>query len=87
MALTAKASGGGDFEITPAGNHVAICYAVVDLGEHESDWQGKVSLKHRVRLSWECCDELMEDGRPFSVSKDFSYCFIYTPRNPRRPSQ
>lgn len=72
MALTAKSSGGGDFDIAPAGNHVAICYGVVDLGEHEQEWQGKVSLKHRVRISWELCDELMSDGRPFSISKEYT---------------
>lgn len=73
MALTAKSNGdSGNFETTPPGNHVAICYSVVDLGEHESDWQGKVSMKHRLRISWELCDELMQDGRPFSVSREYT---------------
>lgn len=73
MALTASSKGnGGDFETTPAGNHVAICYAVVDLGEHEQEWQGRTSMKHRVRLSWELCDEPMADGRPFSISKEYT---------------
>lgn len=72
MGLVAKSNGGGDFPLAPAGNHVALCYAVVDLGEHESEWQGKTTWKRRVRLAWELCDEVMEDGRPFSVSKEYT---------------
>lgn len=74
MGLMAKGSNdnGGSFETCPAGNHVALCYAVIDLGMQERDWQGEVSTKRRVRISWELADELMADGRPFSASKEYT---------------
>lgn len=74
MGLMAKGSngGGGDFETCPAGNHVALCYAVVDLGMQERDWQGEASVKRRVRISWELAEEIMADGRPFSASKEYT---------------
>lgn len=59
---------GGDFELTPAGAHVARCYSVVDLGMQETSF----GTKRRVRISWELPDERMQDGRPFSVSKNYT---------------
>ncbi len=72
MALLAKDSGGGNFELTPAGNHIAVCYMVCDLGEQEVDWQGVVKMQRKVRISWELPSEPMADGRPFSVSKKYT---------------
>ena len=72
MGLVAMDSGGGDFELTPAGNHIARCYAVVDLGMQKSTWQGVESEKRKVRISWELPEALMEDGRPFSVSANYT---------------
>lgn len=73
MGLTVRNDNtGGDFEQPPAGNHLAICYQVVDLGVHEQEWKGEKKHRHRVRLSWELCDELMSDGRPFSVSREYT---------------
>ena len=72
MGLMAKDSGGGDFEITPAGNHIGICYMVCDLGEQEVDWQGAKKVMRKVRFSWELPNELMKDGRPFSASKKYT---------------
>lgn len=68
MGLMARDSGGGDFELAPAGTHRAICYAVVDMGMQESTY----GTKHKIRMSWELSDETMQDGRPFSVSKQYT---------------
>lgn len=74
MGLMAKGSNETStaFETCPAGNHLALCYAVIDLGMQERDWQGEVSVKRRVRISWELAEELMTDGRPFSASKEYT---------------
>lgn len=64
---------GGDFQSCPAGNHVAVCYRVLDLGTQKSDFQGQVSMKRKVLITWEIPDELMDDGRPFSVSKKYTF--------------
>jgi hypothetical protein len=63
----------GDFQPLAAGTHTAICYRVIDLGTQASTYQGKTTQKHKVMLSWETPDELMEDGRPFTVSKRYTW--------------
>lgn len=72
MGLLARDSGGGNFEITPAGNHIGVCYMVCDLGDQEVDWQGAIKVMRKVRISWELPGEVMADGRPFSISKKYT---------------
>ena len=68
MGLIAK-NNGGDFELPPAGNHVARCCRVIDLGTQDVEWQGKVKRQSKVMISWELVDEKMSDGRPFTISR------------------
>ena len=63
---------GSEFVPPPAGTHMAICYRVIDLGTQQSEWQGKPKRQHKVLLSWELPDELMEDGRPFMVNQRYT---------------
>lgn len=72
MALLAKDNGGSDFEKTPAGNHIGVCYMVCDLGDQDVEYQGKAKVMRKVRVSWELPGELMSDGRPFSISKKYT---------------
>lgn len=72
MGRYAKDSGGGDFEKAPAGTHVAICYRVIDLGTHHSEYEGKPQVKNQILVSWELAGELMTDGKPFSVSRFYT---------------
>jgi hypothetical protein len=60
-----------DFELAPAGTHFAACYRVLDLGTQETAFDGK--KRHQIRLAWELCDEAMRDGRPFSISKTYTW--------------
>jgi hypothetical protein len=64
---------GGDFTPTPPGTHKAICYRVIDLGTQQTVFQGQSKLQHKILLSWELPDELMEDGRPFTISKKYTF--------------
>lgn len=59
---------GGDFKQPPAGNHPARCYKIVDLGTQVGEYQGEPTVRNQVLLTWELPTELMDDGRPFSVS-------------------
>lgn len=73
MSLTSKDTGGGDFELPPAGTHLAICYMLVDLGWQETTYPGKpVSLKPKVMIGWELPNEPMGDGRPFACSREYT---------------
>lgn len=66
-------SGSGEFELAPAGNHLAVCYGLVDLGTHYVNTQFKQAWEHKILLMFELSDELMKDGRPFSVSQKFNF--------------
>lgn len=61
-----------EFSVTPAGNHFATCYRVVDLGTQKGEYQGKATFKHKIMVTWELPDELMEDGRPYSISQRYT---------------
>ena len=72
MTLLASAPEGIDFELAPEGNHLAVCYMVCDLGYHETEWLGVKSNTRKVRLSFELSGTAMEDGRPFSISRNYT---------------
>ena len=68
---------GGSFELAPAGNHLARCVKLVDLGTSESTYQGVTHHRHQCLVMWELPDELMKpdaDGneKPFIVSKFYT---------------
>jgi hypothetical protein len=67
-----NSSGGGDFKPVSFGTHLARCYQVIDLGHQTVEWQGTVKVLPKVRITWEICDENMSDGRPFSISKEYT---------------
>lgn len=60
---------GGTFVLAPSGTHVATCYQVIDLGVQPG---GQYAPKHKVLIGWELTEELMDDGRPFVVSKRYT---------------
>lgn len=63
MALTLPEEPAGTFELCPAGNHLAICHQVIDIGTQNSDY----GPKRKLYIYWELCEEQMEDGRPFTT--------------------
>lgn len=67
MGTTAK-DAGGDFELTPAGTHLAICYMVADLGYQETSY----GMKPKIVVGWELPAEMMTDGRPFGASQIYT---------------
>lgn len=68
-----KPSEGGTFELVPSGTYVAICYRFIDCGTHANQYEGKAKIRHEVMISWELPDELMADGRPFAISKRYTW--------------
>lgn len=75
MAILAKNNGGGDFELTPAGNQQAVCVFVEDIGTHEGSWQGKPIMRHQIVLCWELAEAMTKGenaGKPFMVSKFYT---------------
>lgn len=64
---------GHDFEQAPDGAHIAVCYRVVDLGTQDTTYKGQAKKSHLIIISWELPDEKMQDGRPFTVNKRYTY--------------
>lgn len=64
----------GNFELTPAGTFIGRCYRFIDLGSHEQKFQGESKgLKRLIMIGFELPTELMEDGRPFSIHKRYTW--------------
>jgi hypothetical protein len=62
-----------NFEPAPEGSHPATCIKFVDKGTQHSEYQGKIIVARRVMLVFELCDELMTDGKPFLISKNYTW--------------
>jgi hypothetical protein len=80
MAIIAKSSGNGDgvaYSPIPAGNYVARCYSMIDLGTREEEILGQKKVVHKVRITFELPTELKvfnpEKGeQPCVISKEFT---------------
>ena len=70
MSLTIKST--GDFEKLDKGRYAAICYQIVDMGTTNQEYEGKVSPKKQVRITFETTSEMMADGRPFSINQTYT---------------
>jgi hypothetical protein len=55
---------GGKFQDAPAGTHMGRCYSIIDLGTQHGDY----GVNNQVMVRFELPEELMDDGRPFSVA-------------------
>lgn len=68
---------GGDFEIAPAGTHVATCFRFIDLGTQMIDYQGESKTQRKVLLSWELSNERLSNGdnagQPFTMGKKYTW--------------
>lgn len=77
MAIVAKNSGGGSFELVPADNHLGLCYQVIDLGTQKESFQGKEKLQRKIRITFELPDIQKEfkqgEGlKPYTISKEYT---------------
>ena len=73
MALTIPKNEGGAFELCPEGNHVACCYAIIDLGTHEESYEGQPPKpKRKIFIQWEVSSESRQDGTPFRIGKTYT---------------
>lgn len=65
------------FETCPAGTHVAVCYRFVDLGTQRYQHPGGPRHQHKVMLSWELPEALIQDGdyagKPFTFHQQYTW--------------
>ncbi len=73
MALLLSSSGGGDREVLPPDTYSATCYRIADVGTRETSYKDEPPKKRRsIFIWWEIKHPKMEDGRPFSISKEYT---------------
>lgn len=72
------ASSGGSFDLCPAGNHPAVLIAVIDLGTHTDEYQGKQMDSRQGVLVWELPGEIKPNGEPFVLAKQYNLYFSPT---------
>jgi hypothetical protein len=71
MGLTVSENGGTFKDVEP-GTHPARCVRIIDIGTQHGEYQGKATVRKQLVISWELPNELMDDGRPFMVSKFYT---------------
>lgn len=61
-------AGTENFEIVPAGSHVAVCCLVCFVGWQESMFNGRKEVHPKMLFTWELVNEKMADGKNFTIS-------------------
>ena len=77
MAITAKASSNVERELIPAGNYVARCYKLVEIGTVPTEYLGVEKMSHKVRFGWELPTELKvfnpdKGEQPLVIDKEYT---------------
>lgn len=75
--IIAQSSGSTQRELIPAGNHVARCYQMIDIGSVDESFNGETKHMHKVSIGFELPNETrvfkQENGeQPFVVSKEYT---------------
>lgn len=71
-----KDTGGGDFAQCPKGSHIARCIKLIDIGTQKGEYEGKVTVRRQLIITWELPNELIPngelEGKPFGVSRFYT---------------
>lgn len=54
------------------GTHLAALWSIVLCGSQSTEWDGERFVRPQVQWRFETIDELMEDGRPFDLSRIYT---------------
>jgi hypothetical protein len=74
MAINATNNGTAR-ELTPAGNHVARCYQMIEIGTVVESFKGQSKTQRKVRIGWELPMEMRDFGgvdKPLVISKEYT---------------
>jgi hypothetical protein len=77
MAITATKTQTFERELIPAGNYVARCYRMIEIGTVPTEYMGEQKMVHKVRIGWELPTETKvfneEKGeQPFVIDKEYT---------------
>lgn len=72
MKLPKPTGSDKNFETCPDGNHLAVCFKIIDLGTQEVVYKDGAKLQRKIYIYWELPHERMADGQPFTISKKYT---------------
>jgi hypothetical protein len=74
-AFTLKPTNNVDYEMPAPGTYPAVLVALLDLGTHENEYQGKTTIARKVFLAWELTSERKTDGSNFVLGREYTLSF------------
>src|SRR5688572_13996841 len=64
---------GGEFDVPPAGPHVAVLVAIIDLGNKDENFKGRTYKAHKLFFVWELTDQKKEGiDENYVIGQDYS---------------
>ena len=79
MIITGSNSDRKQFQIAPAGTHLARLYRIIDLGTQMREFEGKVTMNRKAKFFFELHGDdadgkplLTSDGKPLIQSKEYT---------------
>ena len=77
MAINATSASNTPRELIPAGNYIARCYKMIEIGTVPTEYLGVEKMTHKVRFGWELPLELKvfkpENGeQPLVIDKEYT---------------
>lgn len=77
MAINATSTSNTPRELIPAGNYIARCYKMIEIGTVPTEYLGVEKMTHKVRFGWELPLELkvfnLEKGeQPLVIEKEYT---------------
>jgi hypothetical protein len=79
MIVTGSNSDRKQFQIAPAGTHLARLYRIIDLGTQMREFEGKVTMSRKAKFFFELHGEdadgkplLTSDGKPLIQSREYT---------------
>lgn len=64
---------GGDYEPCPAGNQLAVCSRLIDLGTQETTFNGQAKRQHKLYIEFQVPGERNSEGEPFVVGNRYTF--------------
>ena len=76
-SLIVSGNSGKEFTIHPAGVFAARCTRIIDLGTHDTEWEGKKKKSHKIAFAFESAELMGDDegefaGKPFLIVQRYT---------------
>lgn len=65
-------TGGGGWKSPETGNWPAVCIRIIDVGTHETEFEGEKKRLRKSMIVWELPGQLDDDGKPMTISNTYT---------------